>query len=293
MADKIIRATAKDGMIRIIAGDTRELVNEGVTLHECTPTAAAALGRMLVAGSLMSGTMKSEKETLTLQINGGGEAKGITVTAYPNNTVKGYIGNPSVDLPLNAKGKLDVSGAIGKNGRLIVIKDLGLKDPYVGQVPIYTGEIAEDFAYYFTVSEQIPSAVALGVLVDKDYSIKSAGGFIVQMMPGADDLLADLLTYRLQEIPSMTEMLSEGKSIKEIVEFIFEGMDLKINDELTPKYECDCSREKVEKALISIGLKDLQEIYEEHKEEEVKCHFCNKAYKFSHEDIGELIEKAK
>lgn len=290
MSDKILRATAKGGMVRIIAADTRELVNEGVKLHNCTPTAAAALGRMLTAGTLMSAMAKGEKETLTLQINGGGEAKGITVTAYSNNTVKGYIGNPDVDIPLNQKGKLDVSGAIGKEGSLVVIKDLGLKDPYVGQVPIYTGEIAEDLAYYFTVSEQTPSAVALGVLVDKDLSIKSAGGFIIQMMPGADELLADLLMYRLQEVPSVTTMLSEGKTIKDILEVIFEDMDLKINDELNPKYECDCSKEKVEKALISIGYKDLKEIYDDNKDEELKCHFCNKSYKFTHEDIGNLLK---
>ncbi|GKU23894.1 Hsp33 family molecular chaperone HslO [Clostridium folliculivorans] len=289
MNDKIIRATAKDGMVRIIAGITTNLVDEGTKIHECSTTAAAAFGRMLTAGTLMGAMLKSEKEILTLQINGGGEAKGITVTAYPDCTVKGYIGNPAVELPLNIKGKLDVGGAIGKNGNLTVIRDLGLKDPYVGQVPIYTGEVAEDLAYYFTASEQTPSAVALGVLVNNDLSIKAAGGFIIQMMPGADELLADLLSYRMEEIPPVTTMISEGKTIEEIVEYIFDGMDLKINDSIEPLYKCDCSREKVERAFISIGLKDLTEIYEEGKEEELKCHFCNKAYKFTNEQIGELI----
>ncbi|SHJ63944.1 molecular chaperone Hsp33 [Clostridium cavendishii DSM 21758] len=293
MKDKLIRATAKDGMIRIIAATTTELVNEGVKIHECTPTAAAALGRMLTAGSLMGAMLKSEKEILTLQINGGGEAKGVTVTSYSDCSVKGYIGNPNVDLPLNSKGKLDVGGAIGLNGSLTVIKDLGLKDPYVGQVPIYTGEIAEDLAYYFTTSEQNPSAVSLGVLVDTDYSIKAAGGFIVQMMPGADELLADLLTYRLEEIPSITSMITEGKDIREIIEFIFEGMDLKINEEIAPLYKCDCSREKVEKAFMSIGIKDLTEIYEEGKTETLKCHFCNTSYEFTSEQVGKLLEQIK
>ncbi|ATD55281.1 Hsp33 family molecular chaperone HslO [Clostridium chauvoei] len=291
--DKIIRATAKDGMIRIIAGETTALVDEGSRIHECTPVAAAALGRMLTAGALMGITLKSEKEVMSLKINGGGEAKGITITSYEGARVKGFIGNPYGDLPLNSKGKLDVGGYIGREGDFIVIKDLGMKDPYVGQVPILTGEIAEDLAYYFTVSEQTPSAVSLGVLVDKDLSIKVAGGFIIQMMPNADELLADLITYRLEEIPSITKMLEEHGSIEKVLEFIFEGMDLKILEEVEPKYTCDCSRDRVEKALISIGEKELTEIYNEGKEEEIKCHFCNKAYKFSNSEIGEILNKAK
>ena len=244
MQDKIVRATAKNDMVRIIAGITTNLVNEGARVHDTTPVASAAFGRMLTAGALMGSTLKSKKEVITLKINGGGEVNGITVTAHDDGTVKGVIGNPYIDRPLNEKGKLDVGGAVGTNGMLYVIKDLGLKDPYVGQVKIQTGEIAEDFAYYFTVSEQTPSAVALGVLVDKDLSIKAAGGFIVQMLPGADELLADVITYRLQEIPPITTLISEGKTIEEILEFIFEGMDLKILDSINPEYKCDCSRRK-------------------------------------------------
>jgi molecular chaperone Hsp33 len=291
MGDKIIRATAQNGDIRIFGAITTELVDKAVKIHGCSATAAAALGRMLTAGSIMGAMLKSEKETLTLQISGGGEAKGVVVTAYPNGKVKGYIGNPEVDLPANSKGKIDVGGAIGLNGNLLVIRDLGLKEPYVGQVPIYTGEIAEDLAYYFTTSEQTPSAVGLGVLVDKDLSISSAGGFIIQMMPGASELVADLLTYRLEEIPSITEMIEKGMSIEEILEFIFEDMDLKILDSLVPGFECDCSRERVEKALISIGRKDLEEIHSEGKEEELKCHFCNSTYVFTSSEIGELLKK--
>lgn len=293
MKDKVVRATAKDGMIRIIGAITTEMVNDGTSVHECTPLASAALGRMLTAGALMGRTLKSDKEVVTLRINGGGKAKGVTVTAYENSKVKGFIGNPYVELPINEKGKLDVGGAIGKDGLLYVIKDLGMKEPYVGQVPIHSGEIAEDFTYYFTVSEQTPSAVSLGVLVDKDHSIKAAGGFIIQMMPDADPLLADLLMYRLEEIPSITTMISEGKTIEEILEFIFEGMDLKLLDEVEPKYVCDCSKERIEKALISIGEKDLQEIYDDGREEELVCHFCNKKYKFSNEEIGELLSRVK
>ena len=292
MQDKIVRATAKNDMVRIIAGITTNLVNEGARVHDTTPVASAAFGRMLTAGALMGTTLKSSKEVVTLKIDGMGEAKGITVTAHDDASVKGYIGNPYVDRPLNEKGKLDVGGAIGTNGMLYVIKDLGLKDPYVGQVKIQTGEIGDDFAYYFTVSEQTPSAVALGVLVDKDLSIKAAGGFIVQMMPGADELLADMITYRLQEIPPITTLISEGKSIEEILEYIFEGMDLKILESLNPSYKCDCSREKIEKALISVGKETLKEIYDDNKTEEIVCNFCNKKYEFTHENIGELIDNS-
>ena len=291
--DKIIRATAKDGMIRIIAGETTNLVNTATSVHECSPVAAAALGRMLTAGSLMGVTLKSDKDVITLKINGGGEAKGITVTAYEGGIVKGYIGNPYGELPLNSKGKLDVGGYIGTNGEFTVIRDLGMKDPYIGQVPIYTGEVAEDLAYYFTVSEQTPSAVALGVLVDTDYSIKMAGGFIIQMMPDADELLSDLLTYRLEELPSLTTMLLEHGSIEKVIEFIFEDMDLNILEEMQPEFKCDCTRERVESVLVSIGEKDLEEIYNDKKEEEVRCNFCNAAYKFTHEEIGEILNKAR
>ena len=291
MEDKIVRATAKDGMIRIIAGITTNLVNEGSGIHECTPVAAAGFGRMLTAGALIGTTLKSEKEVITLKINGKGEVNGITVTAHNDGSVKGFIGNPYIDRPLNEKGKLDVGGAIGTDGILYVIKDLGLKDPYVGQVPIQTGEIGEDFAYYFTVSEQTPSAVSLGVLVDRDLSIKAAGGFIVQMMPGADELLADVVTYRLEEIPPITTLISEGKTIEEILEYIFEGMDLKVLESLKPEYKCDCSRERVEKALISVGRETLQEIYDDKKTEEIVCNFCNKKYEFTSEEIGGLLNQ--
>lgn len=289
MSDKIIRAVAKNGMIRIIAGITTELVEDARVIHECTPVAAASLGRMLTAGALLGATLKSSKEVMTLRINGGGDANGVVVTAYEGAKVKGYIGNPYGDMPLNSKGKLDVGGYIGKNGNLMVIKDLGMKDPYVGQVPIHSGEVAEDLAYYFTVSEQTPSAVSLGVLVDKDYSIKVAGGFIIQMLPDADEFLADIITYRLEEIPSLTTMLNEGKTMDDILDYIFGDMDLKILEEIKPEFSCNCSREKVEKALISIGEKDLREIYEEGKSEELKCHFCNKSYVFTTEDIGNLL----
>lgn len=293
MKDSLIIATAAEGQVRIVAAITTELVDEAARIHNCSATAAAALGRMVTAGSLMGAMLKSDKDKLTLQMSGGGEAKGVVVTAYEGGKVKGYIGNPHVDLPANAKGKLDVGGAIGTNGNLLVIRDMGLKEPYTGQVPIYSGEIGDDLAYYFTVSEQTPSAVGLGVLVNTDLSIKAAGGFIIQMMPGANELVADLITYRIQEMPHITELITRGMSIKEIIESIFDDMELKFIGEHTPRYVCDCSREKVEKALISIGEKDLSEIYEEGKAEELTCHFCNKTYEFSNKDIGEILAHIK
>lgn len=289
--DKIIRATAKDGEVRIIAAITTDMVQKATKIHNCTPTASAALGRMLTSAGLMSAMLKSENDSLTLQINGGGEAKGVVVTAHTDGKIKGYIGNPSVDLPLNSKGKLDVGGAIGTDGYLQIIRDMGLKEPYVGQVPICTGEIGDDLAYYFTVSEQTPSAVAVGVLVDRDLSIKAAGGFIIQMMPGASDFVADIISYRLQEIPSVTTMISDGKTVQDIINSLFDDMDVKFYDEGVLEFECDCSREKVENALISIGKKDLQEIYDDGKTEELKCHFCNKSYDFTQEDIGKLLKE--
>lgn len=290
MKDKIIRATAKDGMVRIIAGNTTQLVKEGTKMHNCTAVSSTAFGRMLTAGALLGSTLKSEKEVMTLKAVGNGEAKGITVTTYEGGKVKGFVGNAEVEMPLKENGKVDVSGYVGTEGDFVVIKDLGMKDPYVGHVPLLTGEIGEDLAYYFTVSEQTPSAVSLGVLLDDENCVKAAGGFIIQMLPDADELVADMITYRLEESPAVSTMLAEGKTIEEAIQYIFEGMDLKILQDTFPSYTCNCSRDKVEKALISIGKKDLTEIYEEGKEEELKCHFCNTAYKFTTEDIGNLLK---
>ena len=293
MKDKLIRGTAKNGEVRIIAALTTELVSEGARIHKCSATAAAALGRMLTAGALMGVMLKSDNGSLTIKISGGGEANGVVVTAHADASVKGFIGNPLVDLPASPLGKLDVGRAIGKTGNLSVVMDMGFGEPYSSSVPIATGEIGDDIAYYYTTSEQTPSAVALGVLVDTDLSIKAAGGFIIQMMPGSDPMLADLITYRLEEIPPLSELISKGQSIEEIMEYIFEGMELKILDSVMPQYRCDCSQEKVEKALISIGEKDLTQIYEEGKTEELKCHFCNKSYEFTNDSIGKILSLAK
>lgn len=289
MKDTIIIGTAAEGNVRFVAASTTNLVNEAVKIHGCSATAAAALGRMLTSGAMMATMFKNEKDVLTLQINGGGPAGSIVVTAYPDGRVKGYIGNPQVDLPQNNQGKLDVGGAIGTNGMLTIIKDIGLKKPYVGQIPIVTGEIGDDLTYYFTQSEQTPTAVGVGVLVNNDLSIRAAGGFIIQMMPGASDLVADLVTYRLQEMKSISSQLDSGKDIESVMRDIFEDMSIKIMQYKDPYFKCDCSREKVEKALVSIGKKDLEEIYAEGGTEEIKCHFCNQSYYFNKEDIGRIL----
>ena len=291
--DKIIHATAQSGSVRIVAAETTDLVNEAVRNQNSMPTASAAYGRMLTAGALMGSMLKGAQDSVTVQINGGGISGGILVTGRAEGRVKGYIVNPDADLPKNEKGKLDVSGIVGIDGKFTVITDLGMKEPYVSSVPIYTGEIAEDLAYYYTVSEQTPSAVALGVLVDVDGSIMKSGGFIIQMMPGADEMLADLLMYRLEEIPSITTLQRDGNTIEEIIRYIFDGMDLNILSEGTPKLYCDCSKERVEKAFISIGKEELERIYKDNASEELICHFCNKKYDFTHEDIGRLLDELK
>lgn len=291
MSDKLIRATAHSGDIRITVAITTEMVNEATKIHGCTPTAAAALGRMLTAGSIMGSMMKSEKDKLTLKIDGGGEAKGVVVTASSDASVKGFIGNPAVELPTNAKGKLDVGGAIGKDGSLIVIRDMGLKEPYVGHSPIYTGEIGDDLAYYYTVSEQIPTAVGVGVLVDVDHSIKASGGLIIQMMPGAPEGLADIITFRLEENPPITKLISDGKTVEDILNLYFDDMDLKLYDTVVPEYLCDCKREKVEKALISLGKSELQAIQKDGKTESIQCQFCGRKYDFTPDDLLEIINK--
>ncbi|NLP27168.1 MAG: Hsp33 family molecular chaperone HslO [Clostridia bacterium] len=291
MKDVLIIGTAAEGSVRFVAASTCNLVNEAVKIHGCSPTAAAALGRMLTSGAMLGSMLKNEKDVLTLQINGGGPAGNLVVTAYPEGRVKGYIGNPQVDIPNNKQGKLDVGGAIGTNGMLTIIRDIGLKEPYVGQIPIVTGEIGDDLTYYFAQSEQTPTAVGVGVLVNGDLSIRASGGFIIQMMPGASDLVADLVTYRLEEMKSITAQLDSGKDIETIMKELFEDMSIKIMQYKEPIFKCDCSREKVEKALISIGKKDLEEIYAEGGKEEIKCHFCNQSYYFDKEDVGRILNQ--
>lgn len=292
MTDYIIRATAAEGQIRAFAATTRDLVEYARSAHNTSPVATAALGRLLTAGAMMGIMMKGEKDLLTLKIEGDGPIGGLTVTADSRGNVKGYAFHPEVMLPPNAKGKLDVGGALGI-GVLSVIKDIGLKDPYVGQTILVTSEIAEDLTYYFATSEQTPSSVALGVLMERDNTVKQAGGFILQMMPGASEEVISALEKRLGEITSITALLDAGNTPEMILEHILGDFGLEILDKLPTAFSCNCSEERIEKALISVGKQELQSMIEDGKTIEVNCHFCNKHYLVTVERLKELLEMAR
>ena len=292
MGDYILRATAANDSIRAFAATTKDTVQKARELHDTTPVASAALGRLLTAGAMMGVMLKNEDDLVTLQIKGDGPLEGELVTADCKGRVKGYVFNPHVDIPPKSPEKLDVGGAVGK-GFLTVIKDLGLKEPYVGKTELISGEIAEDIAYYYATSEQVASAVALGVLVDKDTSIKEAGGFIIQLMPGVSEEIISKLEFRINTIPYITELLSMGDTPESILNLILGDMDLKIIDKIPTEYFCGCSSERVEKALLAIGEKDLQQLLEEDKKAELSCHFCNKVYNFDENDLKRLLDEAK
>lgn len=291
MKDYIVRATAAEGQIRAFAATTKETVERAREAHNTSPVATAALGRLLTAGAMMGVMMKGDKDMLTLQIKSGGPIAGITVTADSHGKVKGYVGNPNVVIPANSKGKLDVAGAVGP-GFLNVIKDMGLKEPYSGQTMLQTCEIAEDLTYYFATSEQIPSAVGLGVLMNRENTVRQAGGFIIQLMPFAQETVIAGLEKKLAEITSVTAMLEKGNTPEEILEILLGEFGLEINDTIETGFYCNCSKERVAKAVISIGKKELQEMIEEGEPIEVNCHFCNQHYQFSVEELKELLKKA-
>lgn len=286
MSDYIVRATAADASIRAFAINAKEMVETAREDHKTSPIMTAALGRLLAAGAMMGSMMKGDKDVLTLRIQCSGPAKGLTVTADSKGNVKGFVANPDVDLPPNAQGKLDVGGALDL-GVLSVIKDMGLKEPYVGQCQLQTGEIAEDLTYYFATSEQTPSAVGLGVLVDKD-GVKQAGGFIIQLMPFTSDEVIDKLEKRIAEMDSVTNMLERGLSPEGILEEILGDFGLEITDTIDTQFYCDCSKEKVSRALASINKKDLDDIINDGESIEVKCQFCNKAYTFEVDELKEI-----
>ena len=286
-SDYMVRATAADGQIRAFAITSKEMTEEARVRHNSSPIVTAALGRAMSAAAMMGSMMKGEKDLLTLQIQGDGPMHGLTVTANANGGVKGYPGVADVILPPNAAGKLNVGGAIG-NGVLSVIKDMGLKDPYVGQTELQTGEIAEDLTYYFAVSEQVPSSVGLGVLMNKDNTVRQAGGFIIQLMPFTEDAVIDALEQKIAQIASVTEMLEKGMTPEMILEEILGEMKLEINDTMPVAFRCDCSKERVAKALASLSKKDLDDLIKDEEPIEVKCHFCNENYVFSPDDLREI-----
>lgn len=287
MSDYIVRATAADSQIRAFAITSKEMVEEARHDHGTSPVITAALGRLLSGAAMMGTMMKGEKDLLTVQIQCSGPAKGLTVTANSKGEVKGFPMAADVELPPNAQGKLDVGGALGI-GVMSVIKDMGLKEPYVGQIALQTGEIAEDLTYYFATSEQIPSAVGLGVLVDKDLSVRQAGGFIIQLMPFTSDEVVEKLEKKITEIASVTEMLEDGKTPEMILEEILGEFGVEITDKMDAAFRCDCSKKKVSRAIATLSKKDLDDIIGDGESIEVKCQFCNKAYEFTVEELKEM-----
>ena len=292
MSDYIVRATAAGAQIRAFACTTRELVETARRAHDTSPVVTAALGRLLSAGAMMGSMQKGEEDLVTLQIKGDGPVQGLLVTADSKGGVKGYANVPDVILPANDKGKLDVAGAVG-SGTLSVIKDMGLKEPYVGQTLLPTSEIAEDLTYYFAASEQVPSSVGLGVLMERDNTVRQAGGFIVQLMPFAEDAAIDRLERNLSGITSVTAMLDAGDTPEQMLGRILEGLDCQVTDTCPVAFSCNCSKERIEKVLISLGKKEIQDMIHEGREVEVNCHFCNTHYRFSVEELKGIYRKSR
>ena len=290
--DYIVRASLANDSVRAFAISSTHLVAEARERHKTLPVVTAALGRLLSAGAIMGSMMKGDKDIVTISLKGDGPAGYITVTADSHGHVKGFPGNPNVDIPRKYAGKLDVGTAVGR-GLLTVSYDLGLKEPYSGQVEIQTGEVAEDLAYYFTVSEQLPSAVGLGVMVDTDSSVKHAGGFILQLLPDAPEDVIELLEKKLANLEPVTTMMEQGMTPEEMLLHIFEGVDIEFTERHDVKFYCDCSKEKVKRALAAISDKDLQDIVNDDEDIEVKCFFCNTAYKFSIADIKDILSSRK
>lgn len=288
---KLIRCISQDGTVTVMAADTTDIVNRAQEIHGTSAVVSAALGRLMTAACLMGSALKGQDDSVTLRINGNGPAGTVLAVSDSNGNVKGYAVNSVVELPLNSKGKLDVSGAVGTDGMLTVIKDLGLKEPYVGQIPIISGEIAEDITSYFATSEQIPTVCALGVLVNPDLTIRKAGGFIIQLLPTADDTIIDKVEKGIEGIESVTQMLDSGLDPEAICRTVLPLFELDVLDTSAPEYRCDCSRERVTRALISMGKDELKNLTEDEKTE-VCCQFCDKKYVFTPADIEKLIKES-
>ncbi len=289
MKDQMVRAFAADGMIRAFAASTGNLVEEARAIHNTAPVVTAALGRMLTAGVMMGAMMKNSEDRLTIKIDGAGPMRGVLVTADCSGHVKGYPYENMVILPPNAKGKLDVSGAIGA-GILTVISDTGLKEPYVGQVELVSGEIAEDIAYYYASSEQVPSSVGLGVLVNPDSTVNCAGGFIIQLMPGCPEETISRLEECMKDVTGVTDILKEGKTAEEMLRGILAPLDPVVTDTTDCSFYCSCSRERVSRALMTVGEKELRSMISDGKPVELSCHFCGKSYTFSVKDLERMLK---
>ncbi|MCC0632133.1 Hsp33 family molecular chaperone HslO [Clostridioides sp. ZZV15-6388] len=290
MKDYVLRATSGNGQVRAFVATTRNTVEEARRLHETTKVATAALGRTLTATSIMGLMMKNDSDKLTVIIKGGGPIGTIIATANSKGIVKGYVGNPHVEVEDYPNGKLNVAAAVGTEGVVKVIKDLGLREPYNGTYPLVSGEIAEDFTYYFAVSEQTPSVVALGVLTKED-EVEFAGGFIVQLMPDAEEETIAKLEENVAKLPSITNMLKEGNLPEDILNRVLDGLEPKVLDTCEVGFECECSKERVKTALVAIGKKSLAQIIEEDKQAEVGCQFCNEKYMYSEEELIEILKE--
>lgn len=292
MSDYIVRATAAGAQIRAFACTARGVAEEARRAHNTSPVVTAALGRLLCAGAMMGSMLKGEEDLLTLQVKGDGPVQGLMVTADAKGNVKGYANVPDVVLPANAAGKLDVGRAVG-SGTLRVIRDMGLKEPYVGQTLLQTGEIAEDLTYYFATSEQVPSSVGLGVLMARDNTVKQAGGFILQLMPFAEEAVIGRLERNLSGITSVTSMLDAGNTPEQMLGQLLEGLDCEILESMPTAFCCNCDRKRIEKVLISLGKKEIRDMIEGGEEIEVNCQFCNKNYRFSVDDLTEIYKKSR
>ncbi len=288
---KIVRTISKDASVVASAIDALDIVSEIERIHRTSAVVTAALGRLSIAASLIGNGLKGENDSVTIRMNGGGATGILIAVSDSRGNVKSYVGNPIVELPLNRYGKLDVSGAVGNDGTLSVVKDLGLKEPYVGQVPIVSGEIAEDIANYFAVSEQIPTVCGLGVLVNPDLTVKAAGGYLIQLLPFADESCIDILEANVNKLPPVTSMLDSGMSAEDIAKSVLDGLEPEVMDSFEVNYKCDCSKERVERALVSLGREELVKMAEEQDSAEVCCHFCDKKYIFSKDEIIDLSKR--
>lgn len=288
---KIVRTISADASVVATAFDAKDVVAEIERIHKPSAVVTAALGRLSIAASLIGMGLKNKEDTVTVRMNGNGPCGTLIAVADSFGNVKSYVGNPIVEIPLNNLGKLDVKGAVGTEGTLTVIKDLGLREPYTGQIPIVSGEIAEDIAAYFAISEQIPTVCGLGVLVNPDLTVAAAGGYLIQLLPFADEKVIDIIENNIKSLPSVTEMLSSGVTVEEMALKVLDGLTPNVLDDFSAEYKCDCSKERVERALISIGRNDLKEMAAENENTEVCCHFCDKKYSFSSEELIALSNR--
>ncbi len=288
---KLVRAISEMGGVVIAAIDSTDIVKEMERIHKTSAVVSAALGRLLTASQLMGAMLKSKQDSITLRIKADGPIGNITVGCDGEGNCKGYVQNNVVEKPLRSDGKLDVGSAVGKNGNLYVIKDIGMKEPYVGNIPLVSGEIAEDITAYYAYSEQIPTVCGLGVLVNPDLTIKRAGGYLIQLLPGATEEEITMIENNLKNVPSITNFFEQGKNVYDVINSLLDGFNPNVLDEDEVRYHCDCNKDRVEKALISIGVKDLQEIYDEEDQIEMGCQYCDKKYYFTKADIGKMIKK--